>query len=125
MQARGLDIPEVDLVVQCEPPRDIDSFIHRSGRTGRAGRSGVCLILYSQAKEHMLKSVEKRAGITFTHIGAPQLEDIVAASARDAKISIEEVPEKTIPMFEAVAQELIDNLGAKHAVAAALVRRND
>ena len=35
--ARGLDIPEVDLVLQCEPPKDIESYIHRSGRTGRAG----------------------------------------------------------------------------------------
>eukprot|EP00657_Telonema_sp_P-1_P010994 TRINITY_DN5735_c0_g1_i1.p1 TRINITY_DN5735_c0_g1~~TRINITY_DN5735_c0_g1_i1.p1 ORF type:complete len:178 (+),score=30.06 TRINITY_DN5735_c0_g1_i1:94-627(+) len=39
--ARGLDLPMVDLVIQCAPPTDIDSFIHRAGRTGRAGRKGV------------------------------------------------------------------------------------
>ena len=44
--ARGLDIPEVDLVIQTGPPQDIDSYIHRSGRTGRAGRSGICICLY-------------------------------------------------------------------------------
>jgi len=38
--ARGIDIPEVDLVIQYEPPRDVDTYVHRSGRTGRAGRKG-------------------------------------------------------------------------------------
>lgn len=35
--ARGLDINDVQLVIQCEPPRDAETYIHRSGRTGRAG----------------------------------------------------------------------------------------
>uniref|UniRef100_A0A663N6I5 RNA helicase n=1 Tax=Athene cunicularia TaxID=194338 RepID=A0A663N6I5_ATHCN len=38
--ARGLDIPEYDLVIQCSPPKDVDSYIHRSGRTGRAEQLG-------------------------------------------------------------------------------------
>merc|ERR1712183_272631 len=44
--ARGLDIPEIDLVIQTAPPKDIDSYIHRSGRTGRAGKHGACICLY-------------------------------------------------------------------------------
>ena len=56
--ARGLDIPEVDLVVQCEPPKDIHSYIHRSGRTGRAGRQGVCIIFYKATQEFQLKRIE-------------------------------------------------------------------
>ena len=53
--ARGLDIPEVDLIVQLEPPKEIDTYIHRSGRTGRAGKSGVCLTFYTrqQLEIHM------------------------------------------------------------------------
>ena len=42
--SRGLDIPEIDLVIQTEPPKDIDSYIHRAGRTGRAGRKGISII---------------------------------------------------------------------------------
>ena len=38
--ARGLDINGVELVVQCEPPKDPETYIHRSGRTGRAGAKG-------------------------------------------------------------------------------------
>jgi len=45
--ARGLDIPSVDLVVQVEPPKDAETYIHRSGRTARAGRSGTCITFYT------------------------------------------------------------------------------
>lgn len=36
--ARGLDIPNVEMVIQCSPPKDVEFFIHRAGRTGRAGK---------------------------------------------------------------------------------------
>jgi len=38
--ARGIDLPDLDLVIQTEPPKDVDSYVHRSGRTGRNGREG-------------------------------------------------------------------------------------
>lgn len=38
--ARGIDIPNVDLVVQMEAPMDTESYIHRAGRTARAGKTG-------------------------------------------------------------------------------------
>lgn len=59
--ARGLDIPEVDLVIQCNPPEDVDSYIHRSGRTGRAGKNGVCICFYKPEEEMKLANVEYRA----------------------------------------------------------------
>lgn len=52
--ARGLDIPEVDLIVQLEPPKEIDTYIHRSGRTGRAGKKGVCLTFYTKTQLPLL-----------------------------------------------------------------------
>ena len=53
--ARGLDIPSVDLVIQVEPPKDAETYIHRSGRTARAGRSGTCITFYT-IKQKMLVS---------------------------------------------------------------------
>ena len=44
--ARGLDIANVDLVLQTSPPMDFDTYVHRSGRTGRAGREGTFLFLF-------------------------------------------------------------------------------
>ena len=39
---------EIDLLIQTAPPSDIDSYIHRSGLTGRAGREGTCICLYKR-----------------------------------------------------------------------------
>ena len=49
--ARGLDIPGVDFVLQLDPPTDPNMFVHRAGRTGRAGRSGLCAVLLGDGLE--------------------------------------------------------------------------
>ena len=49
--ARGLDIPQVDLVVQLDPPSDPKTFLHRCGRAGRAGRRGLAVTFLNQGKE--------------------------------------------------------------------------
>ena len=52
--ARGLDIPRVNLIVQIEPPRDPESYIHRSGRTARAGNQGVCVTFYDSKTKGLI-----------------------------------------------------------------------
>ncbi|KAL1306056.1 hypothetical protein AAFC00_004182 [Neodothiora populina] len=49
--ARGLDIPQVDLVVQLDPPSDPKTFLHRCGRAGRAGRRGLAVTFLNEGKE--------------------------------------------------------------------------
>lgn len=49
--ARGLDIPQVDLVVQMDPPTDPKVFLHRCGRAGRAGRKGLSVIFLQPGRE--------------------------------------------------------------------------
>ncbi|KAJ6294558.1 hypothetical protein OIU76_022608 [Salix suchowensis] len=53
--ARGLDINDVQLIIQCEPPNDVEAYIHRSGRTGRAGNSGVAVMLYDPRRSNISK----------------------------------------------------------------------
>ncbi|CDO92662.1 unnamed protein product [Kluyveromyces dobzhanskii CBS 2104] len=49
--ARGIDIPDVDLVIQLDPPTDSDIFIHRCGRTGRANKIGKALVFLNEGRE--------------------------------------------------------------------------
>merc|ERR1712048_149490 len=118
--ARGLDIPEVDPVIQTEPPKDIDSYIHRAGRTARAGRTGICIIFYKPNTEYMLNAVEKKAGITFTRIGAPQQADILKAKGEDAVRSLDSVNSSVLEVFLPAAEKLIAERGAEKALATCL-----
>nr|XP_033474648.1 nucleolar RNA helicase 2 [Epinephelus lanceolatus] len=118
--ARGLDIPEVDLVVQCSPPKDVESYIHRSGRTGRAGRTGVCICFYQRKEEDQLRYVENKAGITFRRVGVPTANDIIKSSSKDAVRFLDSVPVTAIEYFRASAEKLIEERGAVDALAAAL-----
>ncbi|XP_072321977.1 nucleolar RNA helicase 2 [Eucyclogobius newberryi] len=118
--ARGLDIPEVDLVVQCSPPKDVESYIHRSGRTGRAGRTGVCICFYQRKEEDQLRHVENKACISFRRVGVPTANDIIKSSSKDAVRFLDSVPVTAIAYFRESAQSLIEERGAVEALAAAL-----
>ncbi|XP_015417613.1 PREDICTED: nucleolar RNA helicase 2 isoform X2 [Myotis davidii] len=118
--ARGLDIPEVDLVIQCSPPKDVESYIHRSGRTGRAGRTGICICFYQHKEEYQLAQVEQKAGIKFKRIGVPSATEIIKASSKDAIRFLDSVPPTAINHFKQSAEKLIEEKGAVEALAAAL-----
>uniref|UniRef100_A0AAQ4QIP1 RNA helicase n=1 Tax=Gasterosteus aculeatus aculeatus TaxID=481459 RepID=A0AAQ4QIP1_GASAC len=118
--ARGLDIPEVDLVIQCSPPKDVESYIHRSGRTGRAGRAGVCICFYQRKEEDQLRYVENKAGITFRRVGVPTANDIIKSSSKDAVRFLDSVPITAVAYFRESAEKLIGERGAVDALAAAL-----
>ena len=73
--ARGLDFPCIDLVIQMEPPKLTETYIHRSGRTGRAGLKGICVTLYHKKDEFKLKQIGEEAQIKFikmnVHLNEP------------------------------------------------------
>ncbi|KAL9994683.1 putative RNA helicase [Helianthus debilis subsp. tardiflorus] len=110
--ARGLDINDVQLIIQCEPPRDVEDYIHRSGRTGRAGKSGVAITLYEPRKANISK-LEREAGVKFEHISAPQPADIAKAAGGDAAEAIIQVADSVIPVFKSAAEELLNSSGLK------------
>ena len=106
--SRGLDIPNVDLVIQCEPPKEPETYIHRSGRTARAGKAGVCVTFWTMKQKQMMGFIEHKAGFTFTPIGIPQPEDVIKATSRDSIKKIEKVNDDTLPLFEEAADKLIN-----------------
>jgi ATP-dependent RNA helicase RhlE len=61
--ARGIDVDDISYVINYEVPATVEDYIHRVGRTARAGRAGSALTLVSPEEESMLASIEKAAGI--------------------------------------------------------------
>ncbi|XP_075467034.1 nucleolar RNA helicase 2 [Ascaphus truei] len=118
--ARGLDIPEVDLVILYSAPKEADSYVHRSGRTGRAGRTGVCISLYEPREQYYLRSVERSTGIAFKRVGIPSVLNVAKSSSVDAIKSLDNVSADVIEHFKVYAEELIEKKGALNALAAAL-----
>ena len=105
--SRGLDIPNVDLVIQVEPPKDTETYIHRAGRTARAGKAGTCITFWTMKQKSLISMIEHKAGIKFTTIGVPQPDDVIRATSRDAIKQLSTVNEDVLHLFNDAAAELI------------------
>ncbi|XP_058212321.1 DEAD-box ATP-dependent RNA helicase 9, mitochondrial-like [Rhododendron vialii] len=66
--ARGLDVPNVDLVIHYELPSTSEIFVHRSGRTGRAGKKGTAILVHTSNQMRDVKSIERDVGCRFTEL---------------------------------------------------------
>ncbi|KAK9672719.1 hypothetical protein RND81_12G119600 [Saponaria officinalis] len=108
--ARGLDINDVQLIIQCEPPRDVEAYIHRSGRTGRAGNTGIAVMLYDPRRSSVT-SIERESGVKFEHLSAPQPLDVAQAASVEAAASIIQISDSVIPAFKTSAEELLSSSG--------------
>ena len=74
--ARGLDLPNLDLVIHADLPSDPQVLQHRSGRTGRAGRKGVSMLLAPPAVQRRADRLLTMAGLTAAWSGPPTAEEI-------------------------------------------------
>ncbi|GHF48192.1 superfamily II DNA/RNA helicase [Deinococcus metalli] len=109
--ARGLDIPEVDLVVQFHLPQDPESYVHRSGRTGRAGRTGTAVIMYSDREQREVSGLERITGVRFAERALPTPKEVAAASARSSADMVRKVDTSAAAGFQAEAERLFSELG--------------
>ena len=83
--ARGLDIPAVSHVFNYDMPWQSDDYVHRIGRTGRAGRQGYAAALVTADDLKVVRELEKLAGEEVEWLGDAPGEDAVAASARGGR----------------------------------------
>jgi ATP-dependent RNA helicase DeaD len=74
--ARGLDIPEVDLVIHYRIPSESEAYQHRSGRTGRAGRKGTVVLLYGPKEIRELVTLERTVSRKFKRSNAPTAQEV-------------------------------------------------
>lgn len=80
--ARGLDIPEVSHVFNFDLPWQADDYVHRIGRTGRAGREGASFSIVTPDELKSFKEIEKNLGVAGEWIGEPPTEDDFADAGK-------------------------------------------
>ncbi|KAF7456862.1 DEAD/DEAH box helicase domain-containing protein [Cryptosporidium felis] len=113
--ARGLHIDDVAVVIQLAPPRDIDTYIHRSGRTGRAGKFGTAIMFCNMSDYPFLSSIERAGKISFQRIGVPQYEEILQKTADSIGKDLleKETPSAMIDCVRDPAKQIIQNIWKK------------
>lgn len=75
--ARGIDLPNLGLVIHADLPHDAEALQHRSGRTGRAGRKGVSALLVQVSRRRRAERLLAEAGVSAQWSGPPTAEEIL------------------------------------------------
>ena len=73
--ARGIDIDDISYVINYDMPEQIDTYIHRIGRTGRAGNRGTAVSFVTSEEEYLLREFELRTGIKIERRDVPEAEE--------------------------------------------------
>ncbi len=74
---RGLDVDDIDLVINLEIPRDSEDYIHRIGRTGRAGREGLAINLITNRELGLSKYIQKATETKFVDREVPKMNELI------------------------------------------------
>ncbi|HHF3091670.1 TPA: DEAD/DEAH box helicase [Vibrio diabolicus] len=120
--ARGLDVPRITHVFNYDIPFDVESYIHRIGRTGRAGRKGKAILLVRTNQIRMLRTIERVTKSSMEEIQLPLRDQV--AEARLAKLGAEleaEKEHKALDKFAELVEKLQTSLDIDPATLAAML----
>ena len=121
--ARGLDIADVTTVVHADPPIDAETYVHRSGRTGRAGQKGRSYMLVVKTRANFVRRLYHGARVEASWEGPPGAAEVRAvqharAGAKAAVLLTQGT--KVAPELQALARQLLQDRDPAQVVAALL-----
>lgn len=111
--ARGLDVDNLTHVINYNLPDDLEVYIHRSGRTGRAGNSGIAVSIIHTREMGRIRALEKMSGKEFIKQDVPKGEEVCGVRMMDMvdKLKATEVNEKQIEKYLPQVYEKLADLG--------------
>ncbi|WP_323704261.1 DEAD/DEAH box helicase [Mammaliicoccus sp. Dog046] len=119
--ARGLDISGVSHVYNFDIPQDTESYTHRIGRTGRAGKQGAAVTFVNPVEMDYIRQIEKANKRQMTALRPPTPGEVMQAKESDVKAKVKGwVETPTEARIEKIAEELIKEYGDQKLVAALL-----
>ncbi len=111
--ARGLDVDRISHVVNYDIPHDTESYVHRIGRTGRAGRSGDALLFVAPRERRLLDAIERATRQPLTEMQLPSVDDVNAQRVVKFHDAItENLASDNLPLF----RKLIEDYEAEHNI---------
>ena len=118
--SRGIDLPDLSHVIIYEPPDEAELYIHRAGRTGRAGGGGVAISLVDVVEKMALSRIAKRYAIEMQEWPLPSDEDVQAIVAERLTVLLEarlrdldRLQVERMQRFEPLIQDLVDSTEGK------------
>jgi ATP-dependent RNA helicase DeaD len=121
--ARGLDVERISHVINFDIPFDTEAYVHRIGRTGRAGRQGKAILFVNPRERSMLRSIERVTRQKIQEMDVPNVDDINRQRTRKFKDDISTALATDTAFFDNLLKEYIDETGADTLkVAAALAQ---
>ncbi len=118
--ARGLDVDTIGRVVNYDIPHDPEAYVHRVGRTARAGRTGKAVLFVTPREERMMREIERFTGQKMTAAKVPSVADVAARRQKQFKDRIVKVMlDEDLELYLSLVQELADETGRDLAEIAA------
>lgn len=123
--ARGLDVERISHVINYDIPQDAESYVHRIGRTGRAGRQGDAVLFMTPRERFLLKQIERTTRQQVEEMAVPSVADVNAARKRrfadGITRTLERASEEELAVFGEIVAAYVDEHQAEPSrVAAAL-----
>lgn len=105
--ARGLDVQRITHVINYDIPTDIESYVHRIGRTGRAGRKGTAVLFVAPRENRMLRAIEKATKQPMELLKLPSAQDVTDRRIQQFKKQISEtITSAKLDLFNPIIAEL-------------------
>lgn len=118
--ARGLDISGVTHVYNYDIPQDPDSYVHRIGRTGRAGQNGSSITFVTPNELGYMRTIEQLTKKKMTPLRPPSDDQALRGQLKIAKTKIEDLMKEDLSKYTDDASELLENYSAIDLVSAFL-----
>ncbi len=104
--ARGLDVERISHVINYDIPYDVEAYVHRIGRTGRAGREGDAILFAANRERRLLRAIERATGETIEKMQLPSAEELTDKRMSRFKQRITETLDTAeLDMFRKVVEE--------------------